>query len=579
MTLIAGAYCLDSKKSMPIDLRNSIRANICRDNGGRGQYFEFETSNFYVVKWDSGAFNEPAWSAGTSSVCLAVGDPLFVDSLERAPRNVQLLQLVKPEGGIDPLLLKRCRGSYSIVNYSSNNHSLCMATDMIGLRTLYFLLQDGIFVFSSTLRGIEAMSWVTKHLSPKGMLESCAFGFPLAERTPYVGISVLRECEMLTITDKVVSSTRYYDWAAASACQDTPNGAAKELFREFQNAVRVRLGSDQSVYAFLSGGMDSRAIVSSLAMAGAKIHALNFSPDSSQDQNFAKNFAVAVGPSCELHCANRESDPNFSLLAFAEKTKLEEAAVNDVTRRNFIWSGDGGSVCLGHVYMDDAMIDTLELGNVDAAIAYFLASNKIAIPSGILTSDAKKAFSKITHDGVLSEMNLYSGAEMGRLLYFFLLFNDQRRHLFKHFESMDQHGLEFLLPFFDSKLLRKIADTPTRWGILHRLYVVWFDCFPGFTRATPWQTYPGHVPCPIASDKTLSYQWASGVNQPENLSVRISAAARLIGHALSPSMPAFFSRVRIIAAGVLHGLGLRDCGYIESVLRSCISKNKYTESA
>lgn len=576
MTLIAGAYCLDSRNSVPTDLKKSIRDNICRSNGERGRYDEFETSNFYVVKWDSGAFNEPAWQAAIDSVRLLAGDPLFVDSLHRTSREAQLSRIVGREGAIDPSSLKRCRGNFSVVSYFSSGHRLCMATDMVGLRTIYYLIQDGVFVFSSTLRGIESMIWVTKKLSPKGMLELCAFGFPLAKRTPYDGISVLRECEMLTISDGAISYESYYDWTSKSECLDTPADAAKEIFHEFQEAVRIRLGNDQSVYAFLSGGMDSRAIVSSLAMKGRKIHALNFSPDFSQDQDFAQKFAIATGPGCELHCANRKTDPNFSLLAFEEKTKLEQTAPNDVTRHNFIWSGDGGSVGLGHVYMDGTMIDHLEYGRRDAAVAYFLAFNKIAIPTGILTTEAKKSFSRMTSEGVAAEMDRYSRADLGRRLYLFLLFNDQRRHLFKHFESIDQHGLEFLLPFFDSSFLRKIADTPSRWGILHRLYASWFEHFPGFTRSTPWQTYPGHEPCPVASDNNLSYQWDSGTGKRENLGVRVSVAKRLIELAVHPSTPAMFSRARIVTASVLHGLGLRDYGYMESMLNSCISRSKYT---
>ena len=576
MTLIAGAYCIDSRNSVPTVLKKSIRGNICRSNDERGRYDEFETSNFYVVKWDSGAFNEPAWQATIDSVRLLAGDPLFIDSLHRLPREVQLSRIVGSDGTIDRPSLNRCRGNFSVVSYSSTGHRLCMATDMVGLRTIYYLIHDGVFVFSSTLRGIEGLSWLTRRLSPQGMLETCAFGFPLAKRTPYDGVSVLRECELLTVSDGAISSEPYYDWTSKSECQDTPATAAREIFHEFQEAVRIRLGNDQSVYAFLSGGMDSRAIVSSLAMTGIKVHALNFSPDHSQDQDFAQKFAAATGPRCELHCSNRKSDPNFSLLAFGEKTKLEETAPNDVNRSNFIWSGDGGSVGLGHVYMDGTMIDHLERGDRDAAIAHFLAFNKIAIPVGILTREAKNSFSRMTSEGIVAEMDRYSRADLGRRLYLFLLFNDQRRHLFKHFESIDQHGLEFLLPFFDSRFLRKIADTPTRWGILHTLYASWFEYFPSFTRSTPWQTYPGHVPCPIASDSTLSYQWESRTGQSENLGVRISVAKRLIGLALHPSMPAMFSRVRIVIAGILHGMGLRDCGYMEAMLNTCMSRSKYT---
>ena len=142
----------------------------------------------------------------------------------------------------------------------------------------------------------------------------------------------------------------------------------------------------------------------------------------------------------------------------------------NVERPQVFWSGDGGSVGLGHVYMDEQMVDLCDEGRVEEAVRYFMALHGNYLPIGVLNARQRKALPETIYNNVLAEVRRYPRPDVGRQIYIFLLMNDQRRHLFKHFESIDEHGLEFLTPFFDTVFLRAVATTPVRWGILHRLY-------------------------------------------------------------------------------------------------------------
>ncbi|MBC7617505.1 MAG: hypothetical protein H7293_00690 [Candidatus Saccharibacteria bacterium] len=527
-----------------------------------GQTHVHDLANFFLVKWDSGAFQEPAWrNAADGSVAALAGDPLLFTSSNRLSRKQQLDRLAPHGAAPDDAELAKCRGSFALVHHDAKSNQLYLTTDALGLRSIYYVVQDGCLIFSTALRVLEAMPEVKKKLSLLGMAELSVFTFPLAERTPYEGITVLRECQALTANASGVTLHNYDDWSTLQGSPETPEQAAKQLHSTFREAVSIRLGSDQKAYSFLSGGMDSRAIVATLLDLGRQVEALNFSPQASQDQLYAQLFSAETGGRCSLHCLAGGVFPNFTLLAHAAKTELEQRQQTHVDRPAFIWSGDGGSVGLGHVYMDTQMLAHAQRGDVQAAVQHFLNFNNLALSSKVFTKTARQQLPQLLLDSVMREVHRYPRQDLGRQLYFFLLFNDQRRHLFKHFESIDQHGLEVLTPFFDTLFLKAVASTPVHWGVLHRLYAEWFTHLPEFARKTPWQTYPGHVPCPVAGARGASYQWAPTPKQREGLVAR-NAVARALLRSVSHDLAPPFSQARVGVAAVLHALGLRDCRHI-----------------
>jgi len=570
MTIFAGAFCLGSTNGLPQGLRESLAAHLRNGSKSDGQRHVHDTQGMFLVKWDSGAFAEPAWRPSTTgSVSALVGDPLFIENGCRPVREQQLQGLTPEANQLGDLELAKCRGSFALVRYDENNKTLHLATDAIGLRSVYYVVQDGVLIFATALRVLEAMPDVRKQLCLLGMSELSVLGFPLAERTPYEGIKVLRECQVLTANERGVKLHNYYDWNITEPCADSPAAAAAQIYKTFQDAVRMRAGNDKRVYSFLSGGMDSRAIVATLVGMGRQVEALNFSAEASQDQLYGQLLAAEAGLNCRLHCLKGGNYPNFSFLALAAKTDLEHRESTSVDRPQFIWSGDGGSVGLGHVYMDEHMLDCGDRGDLQGAIKYFLEMNRIALPSGILTTTARKLLPNMLFDSVMAEVDRYPREDIGRRIYLFLLFNDQRRHLFKHFETIDQHGLELLTPFYDSEFLKAIAATPARWGILHRLYTQLFELLPAFARKTPWQTYPGHVPCPLPRDPRASYQWDSPAESHKQTFVeRGKQAIELVGSFSRSTQPKVFSESRIWLAGVAHALGLRDCRHLIQPLQT-----------
>ncbi len=582
MSLFAGVFRLSTEENIPLSVKQSIEKNLSRNTKEEKKTFRYDDSDLFLVKWSSGSFEDNAWiNRENRNISTLAGDPILTENGHRINRDKQLEVLHQACETENWNVFAKTRGSFSFVNFDSKKKLLHLTTDALGVRSIYYSISNGFLFFSSALRILEEIQYIKKTLSEAGMAEQSLYDFPLDNRTPYNEIFVLKESEIISATNSEITKKHYYDWSCREVFNGTEEEGAEKLIDEFQESIRLRLHSNEShVYAFLSGGMDSRVIVSLLLKQGCQVEALNFSPPGSQDLRFAQLFSEAAGEKC---CFNYSLSnviyPNFSLLAYHMKTNIESNKVLNIDRPSFIWSGDGGSVGLGHVYMDQKMLDIYESQGVEATAQYFLALHHKIMPLGILTDDAKNRLPDIVLNNTISEINKHSCDDLGRRLYLFLLQNDQRRHLFKHFESIDLHGLEFLTPFYDTEFIKTVTMMPSHWCILHRLYARFFELLPKYAQSTPWQVYPGHVPCPVQSTEKLHYQWDREYKKPSSFVKRLTLAQSLFTIAGKNELPeGIFSSAKIYLAALLHLLNVKNYGYLHDFLynyhrfyKSCIT--------
>ncbi|NMQ28851.1 hypothetical protein E4Q23_14445 [Candidatus Accumulibacter phosphatis] len=82
------------------------------------------------------------------------------------------------EGSVSSTSLAKCRGSFSLAHYSAKDDRLYLATDAVGLRSVYYTIQGGFLIFSTALRILEDLPEVRKNLSFLGMAELGVFFVP-----------------------------------------------------------------------------------------------------------------------------------------------------------------------------------------------------------------------------------------------------------------------------------------------------------------------------------------------------------------------------------------------------------------
>jgi hypothetical protein len=198
-------------------------------------------------------------------------------------------------------------------------------------------------------------------------------------------------------------------------------------------------------------------------------------------------------------------------------------------RPRLVWSGDGGSVAVGHVYLTKPVVDLMRTGRTNEAIRLFLRENGIATLSKLMRPDFLRRIATAPEMGIREELEDIHCSDRGRAFHLFLMLNDQRRHLARYYENIDLIRFEQHLPFFDRSFLEYILSLPVDDFLGHRFYNEWLKYFLPAVTQVPWQSYPGHEPCPLPPPPQLRYQWSgaasTGVRKERR---RLLAASRRV---------------------------------------------------
>jgi hypothetical protein len=226
------------------------------------------------------------------------------------------------------------------------------------------------------------------------------------------------------------------------------------------------------------------------------------------------------------------------------------------------WSGDGGSVGVGRVYMSEDVVESLRTGDAESAVQQFLSYNRTPYYESMLARDVRRWARKSFYRALLEEFTRFRCFDRGKALLLFLLENDQRRHMALFFENIDVNRIEYQMPFFDGEFLAAAAALNLDSTLRHRFYVKhWLPRFGPIASEVAWQAYPGHEPCPLPAPKQAIYQWGGDTARTSG-NARMKAAKRAFRAAVSPSLPtAVLSRGRLMALGVSAMLTGRDYDY------------------
>lgn len=567
MTLFAGIFNRKADDALPLAACEALRLAVSRDH--QPETSVFQDNRCFLVKVDIGAFGEPGWRVDENGAASALaGEPLLSlgdeDAWQSRTDDLDLLHASWLKG--DWEILRRSRGVFCAAHYQPDTGELSLIADKLGIRPLYYWADERRVVFATALRILEALDIVPKEMDVRAVTEIVGLGFALGERTPYMNVSMLRAAEVAQFSASSLSRKFYWRWEEIEPSALSEKELASEAFEQFNHAIARRTRSDTTTFAFLSGGLDSRCVVAALHERGLGLHTFNFSPSGSQDQSFGSEFAGSIGTLHTEAPRKTEGGPDWSQMLVDAWNESQARQSLPAERPLLGWSGDGGSVGLGHVHMSREIVELMREGREDEAVNSYLGQERFNIPKRFFRSDVAALLSDVLLKGCREELDAIHYAERGRAFYIFLMLNDQRRHFFSHFENIDRHKLELQLPFFDSDLLSLIISIPVDLCLAHKFYTSFLACFPPFVRAVPWQTYPGHDPCPLPAAPELSYQWSEAARaQATQRREVLRQANELLGAKDFPKR--IFNKRRIRLAALLHRTGARDYGSLVQDLK------------
>lgn len=160
--------------------------------------------------------------------------------------------------------LDRFNGMFAFAFWSNEKRELLLARDRMGIKPLYFAETNKGLIFSSEVRSILASGWVDKRHDPIALADYFRYQTVHAPRTIVQGVSMLQAGHWMRLQGEETEISAWWDIAAEASKIDRElprTDRLKHIRSAMENAVDLRMRSDVPLGAFLSGGIDSSAIV------------------------------------------------------------------------------------------------------------------------------------------------------------------------------------------------------------------------------------------------------------------------------------------------------------------------------
>ncbi len=197
--------------------------------------------------------------------------------------------------------LHKFNGMFSFAIWNKQTKELFIARDRLGIKPLYYSMQNEVFLFSSEVRGILASGLVPRKINKDVLQEYFSYQTVHAPNTLVKDIIMLLPGHHLTLKEGKMDIQRW--WSPRENYSSASEGkkyteVCKDVHTLLYNAVERRLISDVPFGAFLSGGIDSSAVVglmSQIQTQQVKTFTIVFDEEEFSEAKFARLVANKFG--------------------------------------------------------------------------------------------------------------------------------------------------------------------------------------------------------------------------------------------------------------------------------------------
>ncbi|ODU10895.1 MAG: asparagine synthetase B [Rubrivivax sp. SCN 71-131] len=257
--------------------------------------------------------------------------------------------------------VQRLRGMFAFAIWDRKRQSLFMARDRLGVKPLYYaLLDDGTLLFGSELKAVLAHGGMRRDLDPLAVEEYFALGYVAEPRTVFRQARKLPpgHCLLAEHGKPLPAPREYWD---VRFTLDNPLGAAdaqEELVARIRESVRLRMIAEVPLGAFLSGGVDSSAVVAMMAgLSGEPVNtcSIGFDDPAFNESEFAQKVADRYRTRHRLEVVKSDDFDLIDTLArlydepYADSSAIPTYRVCQLARKHVTvaLSGDGGDEMMG----------------------------------------------------------------------------------------------------------------------------------------------------------------------------------------------------------------------------------------
>lgn len=231
----------------------------------------------------------------------SIKDTLLKSSpFQSATDTEVLLHLYKKHGDNTPKFL---RGMFAFGIYDTSEHCLMLCRDRFGIKPLYYYHKDGRFAFASELQALKRVPSIDLEIDPVGLDYYFSYGYIPAPFSAYKYIRKLRPGHILSYnvrSRRILKDEPY--WRLGESITSYPYRSEGDWLEAIESkineSVRLRLISDVPLGAFLSGGLDSSLVVSSMAKVAnhsVKTFTIGFNSSRHDERPYSESVAKQYG--------------------------------------------------------------------------------------------------------------------------------------------------------------------------------------------------------------------------------------------------------------------------------------------
>jgi asparagine synthase (glutamine-hydrolysing) len=191
--------------------------------------------------------------------------------------------------------LERCNGMWAFAFWDGRRRRLILSRDRLGIKPLYYAEHAGGLVFGSEIKVLLAAG-VRATLRPEAIGEYLRYGYTPDPDTPFREIRQLEPGTCLIYESGRIRLTRF--WDLRPFLERQVEATPEALLEQLDRAVRRQVISDVPIGAFLSGGIDSSAVVAAMAANGGtetRTFCISFQGSAVDEAPFARQMAEHVG--------------------------------------------------------------------------------------------------------------------------------------------------------------------------------------------------------------------------------------------------------------------------------------------
>jgi len=281
---------------------------------------------------------------------------------------------------------KHLRGMFAFAIWDLRNKSLFLARDRVGKKPLLYCHTNGNLIFGSEFTALLRHPEVSREVNYEAIHHYLTLICVPAPLTAYQSIRKLEPGHWLLWRDGEIKSEQYWQLDFSNKIEISEQEAGERVVDLLREAVRIRLMSEVPLGAFLSGGIDSSAVVALMAQESSepvKTFSIGFEEQDFSELHHARRVAEHVGADHHEFIVRPNAMEILPTLVehygepFADSSAIPSYYVSRETRRyvTVALNGDGGDECFA---------------GYDRYAAMNLAQRYMRLlPAGVLTNVAK----------------------------------------------------------------------------------------------------------------------------------------------------------------------------------------------